>query len=129
MTPAYRTINDVATLVGIPPHVLRFWETKFPQITPLKRGGGRRYYRPEDVAVIERVARLLHGDGYTIKGAQKLIAAEFADPVPGAAPAASTPRETAPQAISQASRAIDPAAVAVIRADLAAALAAVRAMP
>lgn len=71
--PAYRTISDVAEIAGVPQHVLRFWETKFPQIQPLKRGGNRRYYRPEDVAVVQRIARLLHVEGYTIRGAQKLL--------------------------------------------------------
>lgn len=70
---AFRTISEVADSIGIPQHVLRFWESKFSQIKPMKRGGGRRYYRPEDVEVIEAIRRLLHDDGYTIKGAQKLL--------------------------------------------------------
>lgn len=70
---AFRTISEVADGIGIPQHVLRFWESKFSQIKPMKRGGGRRYYRPEDVEVIEAIRRLLHDDGYTIKGAQKLL--------------------------------------------------------
>jgi len=70
---AFRTISEVADGIGIPQHVLRFWESKFSQIKPMKRGGGRRYYRPEDVEIIEAIRRLLHDDGYTIKGAQKLL--------------------------------------------------------
>ncbi len=70
---AFRTISEVADSMGIPQHVLRFWETKFTQIDPMKRGGGRRYYRPEDVDIIEAIRKLLHEDGYTIKGAQKYL--------------------------------------------------------
>ena len=70
---AFRTISEVSNDLEIPPHVLRFWETKFPQIKPLKRGGGRRYYRPEDVALLRQIRQLLHNDGYTIKGVQRLI--------------------------------------------------------
>lgn len=70
---AFRTISEVADGIGIPQHVLRFWESKFSQIKPMKRGGGRRYYRPEDVEIIDAIRRLLHDDGYTIKGAQKLL--------------------------------------------------------
>ncbi|GGF28450.1 hypothetical protein GCM10011611_38120 [Aliidongia dinghuensis] len=70
---AFRTISEVADELDVPQHVLRFWETKFPQIRPLKRGGGRRYYRPEDVELLRRVARLLYQEGYTIKGVQRLL--------------------------------------------------------
>lgn len=70
---AFRTISEVSQLLDLPQHVLRFWETKFPQVEPMKRGGGRRYYRPEDVAVLERIRALLHEEGYTIKGVQKLL--------------------------------------------------------
>ncbi len=70
---AFRTISEVANSMGIQQHVLRFWESKFSQIAPMKRGGGRRYYRPEDVEIIEVIRNLLHEDGYTIKGAQKYL--------------------------------------------------------
>ena len=70
---AFRTISEVADELDVPQHVLRFWETKFPQIRPLKRGGGRRYYRPEDVELLRKVARLLYQEGYTIKGVQRLL--------------------------------------------------------
>ena len=70
---AFRTISEVADDLHVPQHVLRFWESKFPQVRPLKRGGGRRYYRPEDVMLLRRVADLLYTQGYTIKGVQRLL--------------------------------------------------------
>ena len=70
---AFRTISEVAGELELPQHVLRFWETKFTSIKPMKRGGGRRYYRPEDVEVLRRIRGLLYDDGYTIKGVQKLF--------------------------------------------------------
>ena len=70
---AFRTISEVAKELDVPAHVLRFWEGKFSQIKPLKRGGGRRYYRPEDIALIRGIRKLLYIDGYTIRGAQKLM--------------------------------------------------------
>lgn len=70
---AFRTISEVAEDLDVPQHVLRFWETKFTQIRPMKRGGGRRYYRPEDVALLRRIRSLLYDDGFTIKGVQKLL--------------------------------------------------------
>jgi DNA-binding transcriptional MerR regulator len=70
---AFRTISEVADELAVPQHVLRFWETKFPQVKPLKRGGGRRYYRPEDVSLLSEIRALLYSDGYTIRGVQKLF--------------------------------------------------------
>lgn len=70
---AFRTISEVATDLDVPQHVLRFWETRFPQIRPLKRGGGRRYYRPEDVELLRVIQRLLYKEGYTIRGVQRLL--------------------------------------------------------
>lgn len=70
---AFRTISEVASDLDVPQHVLRFWESKFQQIRPLKRGGGRRYYRPEDVALISNIKELLYNQGFTIKGVQKLL--------------------------------------------------------
>jgi DNA-binding transcriptional MerR regulator len=70
---AFRTISEVADDLHIPQHVLRFWETKFPQVKPLKRGGGRRYYRPDDIVLLRRIADLLYTQGYTIKGVQRLL--------------------------------------------------------
>ena len=70
---AFRTISEVAAELDVPQHVLRFWETKFSQIRPLKRGGGRRYYRPEDVRLLRSIRKFLYDDGYTIRGVQKLL--------------------------------------------------------
>ena len=72
---AFRTISEVATELDVPQHVLRFWESKFSQVRPLKRGGGRRYYRPEDVELLRRIRALLYAEGYTIKGVQKVLRA------------------------------------------------------
>lgn len=70
---AFRTISEVAEDLDLPQHVLRFWETRFPQIKPMKRGGGRRYYRPDDVDLLKGIRHLLYDHGYTIKGVQKLL--------------------------------------------------------
>jgi len=70
---AFRTISEAADELGVPAHVLRFWESKFSQISPLKRAGGRRFYRPQDISLLRGVKRLLYDDGYTIKGAKKFI--------------------------------------------------------
>ena len=70
---AFRTISEVADDLDLPQHVLRFWETRFLQIRPMKRGGGRRYYRPEDVDLLKGIRHLLYDHGYTIKGVQKLL--------------------------------------------------------
>ncbi|MGB7404536.1 MAG: MerR family transcriptional regulator [Pacificimonas sp.] len=70
---AFRTISEVSAEIGVAQHVLRFWETKFKDVAPVKRGGGRRYYRPSDVALLAAINHLLHVDGLTIKGVQKLL--------------------------------------------------------
>ena len=70
---AYRTISEVSAELNVPPHVLRFWETKFSNLRPLKRSGGRRYYRPNDINVLMRIRDLLYEDGFTIKGAQRFL--------------------------------------------------------
>ena len=70
---AYKTISEVSKKIDVPSHVLRFWETKFSQVKPIKRSGGRRYYRSEDVDVLNRIRTLLYQEGYTIKGAQKVL--------------------------------------------------------
>jgi DNA-binding transcriptional MerR regulator len=75
-TGAYRTISEVADELDIPQHVLRFWETRFAQIKPMKRSGGRRYYRPSDVLLLRGIRRLLYGEGYTIKGVQRILSAQ-----------------------------------------------------
>ena len=87
---ALRTIGEVATAFGIRQHVLRYWEQQFPMLRPLKRSGGRRYYRPEDVALVETIDRLINREGYTLKGARQAIEkgqGGFA-PAPASAPAA-----------------------------------------
>ena len=97
---AFRTISEVAEELEVPKHVLRFWEGRFPQIRPMKRGGGRRYYRPEDMALLRGICHLLHAEGYTIKGVQKILREQGvdtvkrfgADPAATAAPVAAAPR-------------------------------------
>ena len=127
--PAYRTISDVAALVEVPHHVLRFWETRFAGIAPLKRGGNRRYYRPSDVATIRRVAQLLHVEGYTIKGAQKLLADEAAAALGPLPHDVTRPGKARDLPLAEADDTGVPlAAIAAIRADLVAALAAARAL-
>jgi DNA-binding transcriptional MerR regulator len=78
---AFRTISEVADELGVPKHVLRFWEGRFPQVRPMKRGGGRRYYRPEDLALLRGICHLLHAEGYTIKGVQKILREQGIDQV------------------------------------------------
>jgi DNA-binding transcriptional MerR regulator len=86
---AFRTISEVADELHIPQHVLRFWETRFPQVKPLKRGGGRRYYRPDDITLLRRISDLLYNQGYTIKGVQRLLresGGKLADNIPPPSP-------------------------------------------
>lgn len=93
---AFLTISEVAALLEVEQHVLRFWETKFGMLQPLKRAGGRRYYRPQDVALLQRIRSLLYKDGYTIKGVQKLLQSErAARPSAGASEAVITPKTMA----------------------------------
>ena len=70
---AFRTIGELSSELGVPQHILRYWETRFPQLRPLTRAGNRRYYRPEDVALVRRIDAALNRDGYTIKGARKFL--------------------------------------------------------
>ena len=77
---AFRTIGELADELGVPQHILRYWETRFSQLKPLQRAGNRRYYRPADVALARRIHRLLEHDGYTIRGVQQLLAGGKADP-------------------------------------------------
>jgi len=97
---AFRTIGEVADELDVPKHVLRFWEGKFPQIKPMKRGGGRRYYRPEDMELLRAVHHLLHVDGYTIRGVQKKLRSEGIERVKagrgGAGSGAAPTRATSP---------------------------------
>ena len=87
---AFRTIGELSAELGVPQHILRYWETRFPQLRPLTRAGNRRYYRPEDVALARRIDAALNRDGYTIKGVQKLLVGEKPSaPIAGAKPVAS----------------------------------------
>jgi DNA-binding transcriptional MerR regulator len=101
---AFRTIGEVADELDVPKHVLRFWEGKFPHIRPMKRGGGRRYYRPEDMELLRGIRHLLHAEGYTIKGVQKILREQGVDQVKAAAAAARAASE-AKSAKPQKSRA------------------------
>lgn len=94
---AFRTIGELSAELGLPQHILRYWETRFPQLRPLTRAGNRRYYRPEDVALVRRIDQALNRDGYTIKGVQKLLKskdeapASTSTPTPGFVAAPVTP--------------------------------------
>lgn len=97
---AFRTISEVAEELDVPQHVLRFWESKFVQIKPLKRAGGRRYYRPDDVALLRAIRALLYSDGYTIKGVQKVLKERGARHViAGTAPGAAAAVEPTPVSV------------------------------
>jgi DNA-binding transcriptional MerR regulator len=93
---AFRTISEVAGDLEVPQHVLRFWETRFAQIKPLKRAGGRRYYRPEDIELLRRIRELLYKHGYTIKGVQRLLKDNGLIEVPTPAPVVAAPLAPAP---------------------------------
>jgi DNA-binding transcriptional MerR regulator len=112
---AFRTISEVATELGLPQHILRYWETRFPQLRPLQRAGNRRYYRPADVALVRRIDRLLNKEGYTMRGVQKLLAQDAS----GDAPPKPAPPPAAPAAAG-----VDRGALISIRDSLASALAA-----
>lgn len=131
---AFRTIGEVAEDLDLPAHVLRFWESKFPQLKPLKRGGGRRYYRPEDIALLRRIRECLYKDGYTIRGVQKLlregglgdesaVAAESEevtlfplDPIPTSPP--KSPRRAVPAVIEPVAPTVDRTALEEARQEL-----------
>lgn len=101
---AFRTISEVSAELDIPQHVLRFWETKFPQIRPLKRGGGRRYYRPEDVELLRHIQSLLHREGYTIRGVQRLLRETRggqAETAPSSGEGLAAPRAEPPAPVSE----------------------------
>jgi DNA-binding transcriptional MerR regulator len=114
----FRTIGEVAEDLDLPAHVLRFWESKFPQLKPLKRGGGRRYYRPEDIALLSRIRQCLYQEGYTIRGVQKLladgtIAGATADSAePSLFPLGPLPSREAPRPARSARRGAPPALAA-----------------
>jgi len=85
---AFRTISELAADLGVPQHILRYWETRFPQLRPLQRAGNRRYYRPADVELAHRIHRLLNQEGYTIRGVQQLLSGDGGGEQQVAAPAA-----------------------------------------
>lgn len=111
---AFRTIGEAADALGVAQHVLRFWETRFTQLQPLKRGGGRRYYRPTDMAMLETIKAMLHDEGLTIRGAQQVLSqrlkeARAAEAAPEAGPVASTPSTPAPIAQQTPAAPLSPA--------------------
>lgn len=87
---AFRTIGEVTQLTGVAPHILRYWEGRFPQLKPVTRAGNRRYYRPADVALVQRIHRLLNHEGYTVRGVQQLLAGEGKVPADASGPSAPT---------------------------------------
>jgi len=101
---AFRTISEVADELKVPKHVLRFWEGRFPQIRPMKRGGGRRYYRPEDLSLLRGICHLLHAEGYTIKGVQKILREQGVDSVKQFGVDPAVVEEPAPVAASPSKR-------------------------
>ena len=101
---ALRTIGELAQEIGRPQHILRYWETRFPQLRPLTRAGNRRYYRPDDVVLVRRIHHLLADEGYTIRGVQKLLAEETAS-------------KSAPRSSAEAFRAVRNALVKALEED------------
>ena len=119
---AFRTISEAADEVGVPQHVLRFWETKFTFISPVKRAGGRRFYRPQDIAVLQSIKRLLHDDGLTIRGVQRLHKDQGLKKLIGAeAVALIEDGEVTPPAAIHENSDVHPARLGLILADLEAA--------
>jgi DNA-binding transcriptional MerR regulator len=98
---AFRTISEVADELDVPKHVLRFWEVKFPQVRPMKRGGGRRYYRPEDLELLRGIRHLLHVEGYTIRGVQKILRSQGVEQVKQSGRAPAERAEGEPRSPSQ----------------------------
>jgi DNA-binding transcriptional MerR regulator len=121
---AFRTIGELSADLGVAQHILRYWETKFPQLKPLQRAGNRRYYRPADVALAKRIHRLLNEEGYTVKGVQKLLRSkEAADSAVAPTPALQAPLPPPSVAPAPAGRgAVDIEKLKALRERLAAAL-------
>lgn len=121
---AFRTIGELSADLGVAQHILRYWETKFPQLKPLQRAGNRRYYRPADVALVKRIHRLLNEEGYTVKGVQKLLRSKEVADKPSLPPSVAT--SSAPKVIIRraigARPSVDIARLKVVREQLAAAL-------
>ena len=121
---AFRTIGELSAELGVAQHILRYWESKFPQLKPLQRAGNRRYYRPADVTLARRINRLLNEEGYTVKGVQKLLRSKDEQPPLSAPPTAPTIVQAPPAASTAAESkpAIDVERLQTIRDRLAAAL-------
>jgi DNA-binding transcriptional MerR regulator len=120
---AFRTIGELSAELGVAQHILRYWETKFPQLKPLQRAGNRRYYRPPDVALARRIHRLLNEEGYTVKGVQKLLRSRDAAEPQSAPPSAPTLVEAStPSPVAGQKPAIDVERLTALRNRLAAAL-------
>lgn len=117
---AMLTIGELSSTIGVPTHILRYWETKFPELKPLKRSGNRRYYRPEDVALAKRIHELLHARGYTVRGAQLALKDKSSGASERVVPAA----ETRPEAATAVPSTIDLTRLRAVRDRLATALAA-----
>jgi DNA-binding transcriptional MerR regulator len=101
---AFKTIGELSRELGVAQHILRYWETRFPQLRPLQRAGNRRYYRPADVDLVRRIHRLLTAEGYTVRGVQKLLREKNGDMAPASAP---PPVESAPIAAMPAAPSVD----------------------
>ena len=121
---AFRTISEAAEELDVPQHVLRFWETRFSQIRPMKRGGGRRYYRPEDMDLLRTIRSLLYGEGYTIRGVQRLLKERGVRAVLAlsAAPESSDPTKIMPPVSAPSDGDDDVSVAADVFADMSAAL-------
>lgn len=124
---AFRTIGELSAELGVAQHILRYWETKFPQLKPLQRAGNRRYYRADDVALARRINRLLNEEGYTVKGVQKLLRSkeELASAPVQAAPSSAVrpePSYETPAPVAAQQPAVDIARLRILRDQLAAAL-------
>jgi DNA-binding transcriptional MerR regulator len=120
---AFRTIGELAEDLGVPQHILRYWETRFPQLRPLQRAGNRRYYRPSDVALAHRIHRLLNIDGYTIRGVQQLLEAADGDSPPSVTPPPDAPPSVAPPSVAPARPGFPTEALRTLRTHLVEALA------
>ena len=117
---AFRTIGELSSELGVAQHILRYWETKFPQLRPLQRAGNRRYYRPADVELARTIHRLLNREGYTVRGVQKVLRSKNGEPAPAPEPFV---QQAAPVASAEASRpAFDLGRLKSIRQNLAALL-------
>lgn len=118
---AFRTIGEVAETLKLPQHVLRFWETRFTQIRPMKRAGGRRFYRPQDVELVSAIRQLLYGEGYTIKGVQRILREQGPRAVAALARERKSPKAALPETLTAPPSAGDPIeSLRAARAELAA---------